>query len=95
MKFTNEVSEKMKVALAIMLYSTGGEDEETMRDTEITTIGPNIFHVTYKLNDPYDAMDFQVAIDVRKDSMGSECSFHYNIFRSVYGDNGEFSIDIK
>ena len=95
MKFNSKVSEVNKVALSMMLFSTGGEDEKTLADTEITEIGPNIFHIQYALDDPYDAMDFQVAIDQRKDTLGTTDHFHYTVFRSVYGDNGEFDIEIK
>lgn len=95
MQYKNEVPEKMKLALAVMLYSTCGEDEETLAGTEITMIGPNIFHITYALDNPYEAMNFQVAIDVWKDSLGNECKFHYTIFRSMFGDDGDFFIEVK
>lgn len=95
MKFNSKVSEVNKVALSMLIFSTCGEDEKTLADTEITEIGPNIFHVQYALNEPLNAMDFQVAIDQKKDTLGKTDHFHYTIFRSVYGDNGEFDIALK
>lgn len=95
MKFVNEVSETMKVALSAMIYNTCGEDEQTLEGAQIKKIGPDIFHVTYALDNQFDAMDFQVAIDVVKDTMGKTDHFHYTIFRSVYGDNDEFNIEFK
>lgn len=95
MKFSYKVSEVNKVALSMLIFSTCGEDEKTLADTEITEIGPNIFHIQYALNDPFNAMDFQVAIDQIKDTLGTTDHFHYTVFRSVYGDNGEFNITLK
>lgn len=95
MKFDSKVSEVNKVALSILIFKTCGEDEETLAGTEITTIGPDIFRVQYALNDPFDAIDFQVAIEQKKDSLGTTDHFHYVVFRSVYGDDGEFNIDLK
>lgn len=95
MKYNSKVSEVNKVALAMMIFSTCGEDEKTLAETEITEIGPNIFHIQYALDDPFDAMDFQVAIDQKKDTLGTTDHFHYTVFRSVYGDDGEFDIAMK
>jgi hypothetical protein len=95
MKFNSKVSEVNKVALSMLIFNTCGEDEKTLADAEITEIGANIFHVQYALDDPYDAIDFQVAIDQKKDTLGATDHFHYTVFRSVYGDNGEFDIALK
>ena len=95
MKYLTKVSEINKVALSMLIFSTCGEDEKTLADTEIKEIGPNIFHVQYALDDPYDAIDFQVSVDQRKDTLGCTSYFHYNVFRSVFGDNGEFDIALK
>ena len=93
MKFINkEPSAIMQLALSAMLFSTCGEDEDTMKGTCIEEIGPDIFHITYALDNPYDAMDFQIAIDVVKDTLGAFARFHYHVFRSKYGDDGEFNI---
>ena len=93
MKYVNEISEINKVALSLLLYSTCGEDEQTLAETEVKQIGPDIFHITYALDNQYEAMDFQVAIDVVK--TGTISHFHYTVFRSQFADNGEFDLAIK
>ncbi len=96
MKYVTEnIPEIDKVALTIMLFSTCGEDEDTMANTEIEQIGPSIYHVTYSLDDPLNAMDFQVAIEPNKSELGATLGFHYTVFRSMYADDGEFSIKIN
>jgi len=95
MKYLNEVSEVHKVALSMLLFSTCGEDEETLKETTVEQIADGIFHITYALDNPFEAMDFFVVIDRVRDSTGVTSHFHCTVFRSVYGDNGEFDIAIK
>lgn len=95
MTFKNEISEINKVAIGLLLFSTCGEDEETLANACVKQIDSNIFHITYALNDPFDAMDFQVAIVQMRDNLGTTTGFKYTIFKSVYGDDGEFTISIK
>lgn len=92
---TENIPEIDKVALTIMLFSTCGEDEDTMANTEIEQIGPSIYHVTYSLDDPLNAVNFQVAIEQIKDTLGTTVHFHYTVFRSLFGDDGDFTLSIK
>lgn len=91
---TKEPSEIMKVALVTMLFSTCGEDEDVLRNSYIETIGPDIFHITYKPDNQFEGMDFCVAVDAVRDTFEALAGFHYHIFRSKFADDGKFSIHI-
>ena len=86
-----------ELAINIMLYSTCGEDEDTLANSKIEQIAENDFHITYNNNpyDPYSAMDFKIHVEIKEDGPCSHNLFAYNVYDSVYGDDGEFTIELK
>lgn len=83
-------------AIYKMIYETCGEDRDTFENAEITKIDENTYHITYKPNNPYDGVDFRVKIELieNPDNIQHRVFCHYEVFHSVYGDDGEFDIDL-
>ena len=85
-----------RLGLAVMIYSTCGEDEDTLENTKVTELAEGYYHVQYKENDPYDGMDFKVRVTLMPSSISENghVTFKYTTSESVYGDDGEFTLSI-
>ena len=75
-------------AINKMLWETCGEDRDLLENASVTEISPNTYHISYKPDDPYDGVDFKVSIAIENNIC------HYSVFDSVYGDDGEFTIEL-
>ena len=85
-------------ALYRMIYECCGEDPEVLENAKITEIAPNTYHVEHNISNPYYGVAFDVAITIRDNMPRTMCQHsriaHYAITNSVYGDNGEFDIEL-
>lgn len=91
MKFV--MPEINKLAISMLLFSCCGEDEDVLANAVVTAEAENCYHVVYNSHD-IDAIDFRVKIERMKNSINTTKGFRYTITDSVYGDNGEFTLDI-
>ena len=81
-------------ALYKMIYECCGEDQDTLENVEITEISPDKYHVAYKEDNPFEGVSLDVAINIEEILPTHKNVAHYAITNSVYGDNGEFDIQL-
>jgi hypothetical protein len=81
-------------ALYKMIYECCGEDQDVLENAKITEIGPNAYHVEHKITNQFEGVALDVAINITEDPMSHTRTAHYAITNSVYGDDGEFDIEL-
>jgi len=85
-------------ALYRMIYECCGEDQDVLENAEISKIAPNKYHIAYKENNPYEGISFDVEISIipnpSPEVLQHMSIAHYSITNSVYGDDGEFDIEL-
>lgn len=81
-------------ALYRMIYECCGEGRDVLENVEITEISPNHYHVCYKEDNPYEGLCFDIAVSIEELFPSHKNVAHYSITNSVYGDDGEFELDL-
>ena len=76
----------MDYAIYTFLYHLCGESNEVVRDTKITEIGPNEYHLVY--DKPCEEIDLKVRVTQLSKSGAAALHYKYEVYDSKFDDDG-------
>jgi len=82
-----------RYALERMLFETCGEDQDIVENAKVIMIAPHEYWIQYSNTefDPYNEIDLKVKITTLP--FNEKKLYHFHIYDSVYGDDGDFFLD--
>lgn len=88
-------------AIYKMIWETCGEDPDVLENAKIVKIADdgtygNHYHITYKEKDQFEGIDLKVRVHIlpREKYSSHKIVCQYEVYSSVYGDDGAFEIEL-